>query len=31
MFKKEEVIKVIVKAVLYALTALAAQLGYMSL
>lgn len=31
MFKKEEVIKVIVKAVLYALTALAAQLGYSSL
>lgn len=30
MFKKEEVIKVIVKAVVYALTALAAQLGYMS-
>ena len=31
MFKKEEVIKVIVKAVIYALTALAAQWGYTSL
>lgn len=30
MFKKEEVFKVIVKAVLYAITALAAQLGYSS-
>nr|DAP18439.1 MAG TPA: hypothetical protein [Microviridae sp.] len=30
MFKKEEVFKVIIKAVLYAVTALAAQLGYSS-
>lgn len=31
MFKKVEVFKVIIKAVLYAITALAAQLGYTSL
>lgn len=30
MFKKDEVIKVVIKAVLYAITALAAQLGYSS-
>lgn len=30
MFKKEEVIKVFIKALLYAFTALAAQLGYSS-
>ena len=31
MLNKEEVFKVIIKAVLYAITALAAQLGYSSL